>query len=247
MTDSPYFIFHKVARGIWVALMIAAAFSAFKLCAGEDADFQKAKGFYTFQEYPLAIEALAKFVGTYPKSDRLEDVKLLIAESHFQLKSYPDAAREYEAFLAAYPKSARRADALQREIMAFAIAKDYAKCLQYAKSFIEENREKWKAAPAQDPIQIKFATALYRAGDSSYELKDFAGAQRFWEELTDNMPASRLAADANEGLGWIYFNDKKFDKSGAAFHTTAATPGYARAGVEQTDGGTFACRAEKGT
>ena len=102
--------------------------------------------------------------------------------------------------------------------------------MKHAQTYIDENRAKWKAAPAQDPMHIKFATALYRAGDSSYELRDFKRAQAFWEELITAMPASRLVPEASEGLGWIYFGDKNYEKAAAAFHTTAETPNNARAG-----------------
>ncbi len=222
-------VFPRVMPGLFVAMALSMVLLAARSWAGEDAEFQRAKGYYTLQEYKLATEDLAKFIAAYPKSDRLEDAKLLLAESHYQLKDYAGAAKEYDAFLADYPKTARRADALQRAVMSYAIIKDYANCLKHAQAYAQENRAKLKGALPQDPLFIKFATALYRAGDSAYELKDFAKAQAFWEELVKDIPNSPLIADANEGLGWIYFSNKNYEKAAVAFHATAEAPNYRRA------------------
>ena len=70
---------------------------------------------------------------------------------------------------------------------------------------------------------------MYRAGDSCYELKDFTKAQAFWEELVTTLPASALIPDANEGLGWIYFSAKNYEKAATAFKSTADSPQNKRA------------------
>lgn len=197
--------------------------------AGEDAEFQRSKGLYTLQEYQLAVEALDKFMAAFPKSERLEDAQLLLAESHYQLKHYADAAKAFDAFLAAHPQSARRSDALLRAMKSHAAVKNFESCLKDAAAFIDENRAKLKAAPPQDPLFIKLATALYHAGDSSYALKDFAKAQGYWEELLATIPKSPLAPDAADGLGWIYFDKKDFEKAAASFFAVAETPGHPRA------------------
>ena len=222
-------VFPAAPRGLFFALTLAAALFASPARPGEDAEFQKAKGYYTLQEYKDAIVELTKFIAAYPKSDRLEDTKLLLAESHYQLKDYANAAKSYGTFVTEFPQSARRADALQRALMSYSIVKDYANCLKHAQLYIDENRAKFKAAPPQDPIAIKFATALYRAGDASYEINDFAKAKTFWEELTTEIPKSPLVAETQDGLGWIYFSTKEFDKAATAFHATADVPKYKRA------------------
>ena len=210
-------------------ILALAASLSFAIPASEEADFQAATGYYKLQEFSAAVEKLKKFVETYPQSKQLEEVKLLLAESQYQLKDYANAAKAFDAFVTEYPQSARRSDALQRALMSDSINKDYASCLKHAQVYVQENRAKAKTAAANDPIVIKFATALYRAGDSSYELKEFAKAQAFWEELVASLPKSPLVPDANEGLGWIYFSAKNFDKAAASFRATAETPNGKRA------------------
>lgn len=207
---------------------LAASIQSLTVRGGEDTDFQKARGFYTLQEYQLAADALTKFVGAYPKSERLEDAKLLLAESYYQLKNYADAAKQFDAFVADFPKSAHRPDALLRAARAFSNGKDYRNTLKHAHTYLEENREAEKTAAPQDPIHHKFATALYDAGDSSYELKDFAKAQAYWEELLTKTQQPALMIEANYGLGWIYFNAKNYEKAAAAFHAVAEQPNNLR-------------------
>ena len=49
--------------------MLAACVSAH---AGQDSEFQAAKGYYTLGEYKDAVTKLEKFIADYPKSERLE-------------------------------------------------------------------------------------------------------------------------------------------------------------------------------
>jgi len=216
-------------RAVSITLVLVASFVFSSLRASEEADFQSATGYYKLQEFSAAAEKLKKFIETYPQSKQAEEVSLLLAESHYQLKDFSSAAKSFDAFITAYPQSARRADALQRALMSCSINKDYAGCLKYAETYVNENRAKLKTATAKDLLLIKLATALFRAGDSCYELKDFAKAQAFWEELVTTLPTSALLSDANEGLGWIYFSAKNFEKAATAFKSTADSPANKRA------------------
>ncbi len=222
-------VFPRFMQGLFFSLALTATFGSANSRAGEDQEFQRANGYYKYGEYQLAIDALGKYIKAYPKSDRMENARLILAESHYQLKDFANAAKEYASIIVDFPKTTQRENALQRAVNSFSIIKDYANCLKLAQIYVEENRAKLKTAPAQDPFFIRFATALYRAGDSAYELKDFAKAQAFWEEMVREIPNSPLIADANEGLGWIYFNNKNYDKAAAAFHATAEAPNYRRA------------------
>lgn len=201
---------------IFFALCCAGVF------AGEDADFQSARGLYGYGEYKLAIEALEKFVNAYPKSERLEEAQFFLADSYYLSKQYAEATSRFEKYIAAYANSPRRADALMRAAKAFWSTKDYQKAQKYAETFIEENRAKVKDASRQDPLLKKMALALYYAGDSSFELKAFDKAQRYWEECLPIEPDSELAQDAQEGLGYIYFEKKLYDKAAASFRAVSA-------------------------
>jgi len=206
-----------------------ATFSQFAR-AGEDADFRKAQGYYTLQEYKLAVDAFKAYLAANPKSERADQAALLLAESQFQLKQYPDAAAGYDAFLAGYPTSARRPDALLRAIRIHFLLKNYPASLASAIAFLTENRPKVGKPEAHPELPKQLATALYYAGESAYGQKKLEAAQGYWEDLIKSYPDSKLIADASEGLGWIYFDKKQYDAALERFRLTAATPQHPRAG-----------------
>jgi len=198
--------------------------------AGEDADFRKAQGYYTLQEYKLAVDAFKAYLAANPKAERADQAALLLAESHFQLKQYAEAAAGYDAFLSAYPTSTRRPDALLRAIRIHFLLKKHPASLAAAETFLKENRSKVGKPDAHPELPKQLATALYFAGECQYGLKKLPEAQAYWEELIKSYPDSKLIADASEGLGWIYFDKKQYDAALERFRVTAAAPQHPRAG-----------------
>lgn len=214
-----------------VLLLIAICLSVpTGLRAGEDADFRKAQGYYTLQEYKLAVDAFKAYLAANPKAERADQAALLLAESHFQLKQYAEAAEGYDGFLAAYPASARRPDALLRAIRIHFLLKKYSASLAAAETFLKENRPKVGKPDAHPELPKQLATALYFAGESEYGQKKLPAAQGYWEDLIKSYPDSKLIADASEGLGWIYFDKKQYDAALERFKYTAATAQHPRAG-----------------
>jgi len=214
-----------------ICVLLAAAFVWCGRTAycGEDADFRRAHGYYTLQEYQLAVEALEKYLHDYPKAERAEQAGLLLAESRYQLKQYPEAAAAYGSFLAAYPASARRHEALLRAAKVNFLIKQYEPSLAAAEAFLKENRPKAGAPGAHPELPEQLATALYYAGEDSYALKKPDAAKACWEELLAKHPDSKLTPDASEGLGWVHFDAKEYDQALARFRVTAGTANHPRA------------------
>jgi TolA-binding protein len=105
--------------------------------AGEDADFRRAQHLYTLQEYKLATEALSKYLQDFPKSERAELGRMLLAESFYQLKDFPHAAEHFEKFLADHPASNRRAEALVRAVRVHWATQNFARSLAHGETFIK--------------------------------------------------------------------------------------------------------------
>jgi len=197
--------------------------------AGEDADFRRAHGYYTLQEYKLAVEAFEKYLTDFPKAERAEQACLLLAESHYQLKQFPEAAAAYERFIKNYPASARRPEALLRAAKVCFLTKQPEQSLGAAEAFLKENRPKLGTPNVSSELPVQLATALYYAGEDNYALKKPAEAKAAWDDLIKTWPDSQLVPDASEGLGWIHFDAKEYDQALARFKLTAAVPNHPRA------------------
>lgn len=214
-----------------IALIVLACLPAAPalLHAGEDADFRKAHGYYTLQEYKLAADSFDKYLNEFPKSERGDMARLLLAESRYQMKQYPEAAASYDRFLADYPASTRRPEALLRATKVHFLLKQHEKSLSAAETFLKEGRPKLGKPDAHPALPAQIADALYYAGENCYALKNPAKAKTYWDELVTAHPESKLIADASEGLGWLHFDAKEFDQALARFKVTAAIPNHPRA------------------
>lgn len=214
-------------------LLVAALAGSGPARCGEDADFRRAHGYYTLQEYKLAIEAFEKYLAEFPKSERAEQASLLLAESRYQLKQFPEAAAAYAKFLAGYPASARRGEALLRAAKVNFLTKQHEPGLSAAEAFLKEHRPKLGAPNVSSELPNQIATALYYAGEASYALKKTTEARGYWDDLLKTFPDSKLVLDASEGLGWIHFDAKEYEQALARFKLTAAAPNHPRASSAQ--------------
>jgi len=212
---------------LFSVLVLACATPALR--AGEDADFRKAHGYYTLQEYKLAAETFEKYIADNPKAERAELARLLLAESRYQLKEYPAAAENYDKFLAEFPAAARRPEALLRAVKVHFLLKEYEKSLQSADAFLKENKPKLGKPDAHPALPVQIAEALYYAGEDFYALKNTAQARTHWEELITTQPASKLVPDASDGLGSLLFDAKEFELALPRFQLTAKAPNHPRA------------------
>jgi TolA-binding protein len=203
--------------------------SAFALHAGEDADFRKAHGYYTLQEFKLAADSFEKYLAEFPKTERSEMARLLLSESHYQLKQYPQAAANYDKFLADFPTAARRPEALLRSVKVHFLLKEYEKSLASADAFLKEQKPKLGKPDAHPALPVQIAEALYYAGEDFYALKNTAQARAHWEELINTQPTSKLVPDASDGLGSLLFDAKEFETALPRFQLTAKAPNHPRA------------------
>ncbi|HYG78278.1 MAG TPA: tetratricopeptide repeat protein [Planctomycetota bacterium] len=212
-------------RLFFLLLTLSAALAL----GGEDADFRKAYGYYTLQEYALAVESLDKYLKENPAAERAEQARLLLAESRYQLKQYPQAAADYAQFLKDYPKAARRPEALLRAVKVNFLLKQYEKSLTAAENFLNENRPKLGQPDAHPALPTQIADALYYAGENAYALKNPELAKKHWEELIKSQPASKLIPDASDGLGSIHFDACEYEQALPRFQFTAKVPNHPRA------------------
>ena len=214
---------------VWMLVLSSLFWGARGAHAGEDADFRRARGYYTLQEYKLAVEAFEKYLADFPKAERAEQACLLLAESRYQLKQFPEAAAAYARFIKDYPASARRSEALLRAAKVCFLTKQPEQSLSAAETFLKENRPKLGTPGVSSELPVQLATALYYAGEDYYALKKPAEAKAAWEDLLKTWPDSKLVPDASEGLGWIQFDAKDYEQALARFRLTAAVPNHPRA------------------
>ena len=132
------FMMTSLRSRVLAAVLLPAVLCALSH-AGEDADFRKAHGYYTLQEYTLAIEAFDAYLKENPKAERAEQARLLLAEGRYQLKHYKEASANYALFLKDYPLAARRPEALLRAVKVNFLLKEHEKSLAAAENFLKEN------------------------------------------------------------------------------------------------------------
>lgn len=209
---------------VWVAVPVHA---------GEDADYRKAHFLYTSHEYSLAADALAKYLAGYPKSERLGEAQLLLAECHYQLKDYPKAGAAFARFIKDQPASPRRPEALQRAVKVFVLSKDYACGLESAEVFIKENRPRLGQKDVPPALPALYEQVLYYGGDAAYGLKQPDTAKSYWDALLKEFPASKFRADAAEGLGWLAFDKGDWAVAQNQFAVAAAMPNHPKAAASQ--------------
>ncbi|MCW8131667.1 MAG: tetratricopeptide repeat protein [Planctomycetota bacterium] len=201
--------------------------------AGEDEAYLRAHHLYTLQEYQMAAEAFTKYLASFPKSERAGDAHLFLAESYYQLKDYAKSAQAFARFVQDQPTSPRRPEALQRAVKVNALAKDYEQSMKFADLFLKENRPKLGQKDAPPALPALFESVLYYAGDAAYAAKKPAAARGYWESLLKDFPASRMRADAAEGLGWVHFDAGEFEAARNQFTVTAHAPEHGKAAASQ--------------
>ncbi|HEY3319941.1 MAG TPA: tetratricopeptide repeat protein [Planctomycetota bacterium] len=197
--------------------------------AGEDTDFRRAQSYYTLQEYKLAVESLEKYLQEFPKSERAESARLLLAESRYQLKDYAKAAADFDRYIADYAASERRHEALMRAAKAHFLLKNFDKSLAAAETFFKEYRPLLGTPKAHPALPKQFAEMLYRAGEDAYALNKSAQAKAYWEDLLKSQPDSKLIPDAADGLGALHFDAKEYDQALPRFQFVSKTPDHPRA------------------
>jgi tetratricopeptide (TPR) repeat protein len=216
-----------------VVILVAASASCRIHAASEDADFRRAQHLYTLHEYKMATEEFAKYLSSFPKSERSEQARLLLAESEYQLKDYAKAGADLDTFLADFPASTRRADGLQRAVKVHWYLKEYPRSIECAELFLKENRDRLGKSDTPPALHALFEQVLYYAGDASYGLKKYDQAKTYWDRLKKEFPKSALIPDASEGLGWVAFDNKVYDEAVANFTITAQTPEHPKAAASQ--------------
>jgi TolA-binding protein len=95
----------------------------------EDIDFETAQSLVYSQKYPAAIEALNKFIKTYPNSNRIKEAMASLAESYFRNNDYDNALAFYKTIAdektANYTKAIQRLAEISFKQNAFEQAKNY--------------------------------------------------------------------------------------------------------------------------
>jgi TolA-binding protein len=191
----------------------------------EDSDYQLAHGYYVAGEYRLAAKEFESFIGKWTASGRADTALLYWGESHFQLREWKAAAQSFERMLKEHPRSARRSEAMLRAMRARWRLDDFTECLAHAENFLRENRPRLGTAQAPPTLADQLADAAYFAGEACFALKRHQEARVHWLALlNDASPNSPLTLDAAEGLGWVAFEEKKFEEAAAYFARTADHP-----------------------
>ena len=197
--------------------------------AEEDADFKRAHGYYTAQEYQRAAESFGIYLRDYPKSERAEQGMLLLAESRYQQKQFVDAAKDYERFNREYALSARRPEALLRLAKIYLLLKQHEKGLAVAESFLKDGIATLGDPAASASQREQFGSGYYYAGEHAFALKQSNKARAYWLELIKSTPQSSFVSHASDGLGWLHFEAEEFEMALRYFQYVAALPNHPQA------------------
>jgi len=80
--------------------------------SGPPAEYLKAFGLYSANNFPAAIESFETFLKNNPQSDYAANALYWIGECHYTLSDLPNAKEAFSKVVEVYPKSSKRPDAL---------------------------------------------------------------------------------------------------------------------------------------
>lgn len=112
--------------------------------AGPPAEYVKAFGLYSANNFTAAIEGFELFLKKSPESDYAPNAVYWIGECHYSLSAFPKALAAFRKVTETYPKSAKAPDALLKQGYTLAAMKEKEK----AKALFEAVVKSYPSSPA---------------------------------------------------------------------------------------------------
>ncbi|MFA6981142.1 MAG: tetratricopeptide repeat protein [Ignavibacteriaceae bacterium] len=193
---------------------ITEALNYYNKVSTEDAALQaltmygKAYCYFNQKDYTNASNFFSDFVKKYPKSEKIFDARIRMADSYFADKNYDAASNAYEDLLK-----------LKNGIR----AKDYVS-FQYALALYRAGKVQ-KAIEQLDNFKgnysksIYYENVLYLSGWISFQQNNFYGAIYKYTNMLETLPNSKLAPLVQYSIGDAYYNLGNYDSAIVAYES----------------------------
>ena len=205
-------MFWNASRGPVLVLALAAALMPVA-ARGDAADDQYAvaAGLYTRQQWKMAAEAAAAFLGKYPEHAEAAKARYLRADCLLRLRQYDEARKGFLDYLAQHPAGEHARWALFRAGEAAHLGNQPQAAEKELKAFLQKY-----------PDDELAAYVLPYLGDIALAANDAATAERYYGQALARFPEGQLQDNCRLGLA-----------PGAAIAgqergSTAAVPGRGR-------------------
>ncbi len=125
-----------------------------------------------------------------------------LANLYEKIGDYENAVNYYDRLLSFYPNSKLNLDAQIR------IGICYFKLKDYQTAIIEFNNPNLERSDEKSRAEV-----LYMLANSYLRVEEYSNAEKKFLELIENFPSSEFFRDAQYGLAWSYFQQKKYNEA----------------------------------
>ncbi len=158
-----------------------------------------------------AIDFLEKAV-VDKQGNRYKDYSIYtLANVYERTGDYTNAVKYYDDLLTHYPESPLATQAQIR------IGICYFKLKDYQSSILELNNPNLASLSGDS-----YAESLYLLANSHYRVQEYDEAEKSYNEIIAKFPSSDIIRNAYYGLGWTYFQQKKYNDSFKIFDFLSA-------------------------
>ena len=189
-----------------------------------------------------AVAAFRKLAKDYPDSPLASESLFRVGESWYDAEAYSKAASAYGEAQRKSPGTPIAEKALHKLAWCHLKGEDYGKAsaafttqleehpegelsvdAQFLKGECQFKQDQWKPALALYAMVISTenenysALALYRSGECAGKLQDWAGSQRFHQQVLDGFDDFEMRPEARYGVGWALQNLNKTDEAIAVY------------------------------
>lgn len=119
---------------------------------GPPAEYVKAFGLYSANNFPPAIEAFEGFLKNTPQSDYAANALYWIGECHYSLSDLPKALATFQKVVENFPKSAKASDALLKQGYTLAAMKEKDRAAAVYEALIKSYPSSPAAAKARERL-----------------------------------------------------------------------------------------------
>lgn len=171
----------------------------------QQAHFNYAKVAYNLGNYTDAIQAFNDYLNEYPQATETTEVNELLTDAYFRTNNYEAAIRHFE-------KIKNKSDKVKAayQLITFNEGSRLFNAGQYRKAI--ELFEKSISFPQNQDILLK---ALYWQGEAYYLAARYDDAKNSYAAIFRHDPSgqSDQYLEARYGIGYIYFNEKEYEKA----------------------------------
>lgn len=156
---------------------------------------------FNLKHYSTAIEYFNKFLDQSGNaSNMVSDARLRLADSYYITKNYAQASAWYDKVIAAGIEGTDYA--LYQKAFCYGAEDSFGKKISTLKTLI-----------SRYPNSQFYDDALFEIASSSLILSDQRSAIIYFDKLVKEKPGSSLAKKALVKMGFVYYNNKQYDRA----------------------------------